>query len=375
MLSHDDIIERELMIHDWIKNNIDGLQQRAVVTIPVVVHVVWNKNEENIPDAQIYSQIEVLNKDFRAANTEIPGIPTVFKNLVADVEFEFCLATKAPNGSPTNGITRTFTNNSVGIGGTVNIHYTSMGGRNAWDPLKYLNIWVAKFAGGVGVAASFPGTGPIAEDGVQIDYRHFGNINTEPPYHLGRTCTHEIGHYFNLEHVWGPSITSCCNDDDFVADTPNACETYLGQCPTHPVVSCTQPDMFMNYMFYTDDACMGMFTLGQKARMWAALNAFRPGLLTSDACGTVNTHDSAAISRLVVFRNPFSEKLQFEIQSSTPENWLVLLTDMFGRKFMEIYVASNGLQEMPVEDLPSGLYLLSCENGRERLIEKVLLVK
>ena len=366
---------REHLLSDWMKSHEGSQTERAVVTIPVVVHVIWNKNEENIPNEQILSQIDVLNEDFRAGNVEIPGIPTVFQDKIADVEIEFCLASKDPNGNATTGVTRTYTDNTAGIGGTTNIHYTNLGGKDAWNPEEYLNIWVAKFAGGVGGVSSFPGEGPLAEDGIQIDYRQFGTINAGPPYHLGRTCTHEIGHYFNLEHVWGPSINSCCDADDFVADTPNACETYLSQCPTHPVISCTQPDMFMNYLFYTDDDCMGMFTNGQKARMLATLNTMRTGLLTSDACGLVAATEPAMSFRLKIFQNPANETLGFEVQCDQAGQWQATLADFTGKKLVSKKIPANLRQTFELGNLPAGVYFLMCENGEKRLGEKVLILR
>lgn len=348
------------------------LTQRSVVSIPVVVHIVWNKQEENIPDEQIISQIEVLNSDYRATNFEIPGIPSIFKSKIADVEFEFCLASVTPDGQPTTGITRTFTNNSIGIGGTKAIHFSNQGGQDAWDPAHYLNIWVAKFAGGVGGTATFPGQAPAGEDGVEIDYRQFGTLNTQLPYHLGRTCTHEIGHYFNLEHVWGPNINSCCDEDDFVADTPNACETYLLQCPTHPVFSCSEPDMFMNYMFYTDDACMGMFTQGQKARMWNALNQFRPGLLDSPGCGMVPTEEPDGKAKLTLYGNPMRERLMFEIKSKDTTNWELRLFDILGRCVIQQTVRSNQVETIDLPVLLPGVYFLEAMTVDKKLVAKVV---
>lgn len=347
------------------------LSTRAVVKIPVVVHVVWNKTEENISDEQIFSQIEVLNRDFRATNLEIPDIPAIFQNRIADVEFEFCLASVTPDDQPTSGITRTFTNNSVGIGGTKAIHYTNLGGKDAWDAVHYLNIWVAKFAGGVGGVATFPGTSSPAEDGVQIDYRQFGTFNVQPPYHLGRTCTHEIGHYFNLEHVWGPNLDSCCEEDDFVADTPNACESYLHQCPVHPVFSCAEPDMFMNFMFYTDDACMGMFTKGQKMRMWDALSQYRPGLLNSTACEMVPTVEEPPSETLSLYGNPVQDRLLFEIKSKDSAVWKVQLSDLLGRRIFYLTCPANLVQSAELPSSAAGVFFLEAVAGDRRIVAKV----
>ncbi|MBI5914030.1 MAG: T9SS type A sorting domain-containing protein [Bacteroidetes bacterium] len=352
-----------------------GVSTRSVVTIPVVVHVVWNTAAENISNEQILSQIDVLNEDYSAQNVEIPNVPAVFQPLIADVEFQFCLAQKDPDGNPTTGITRTFTSNSIGIGGTVNIHHSSMGGHDAWNPDKYLNIWVAKFAGGLGGVASFPGEGPADEQGVEINFLQFGNFGTvAPPYHLGRTCTHEIGHYFNLEHLWGPNFNSCCDEDDGVADTPNSCENYLSQCPTHPTFSCTQPDMFMNFMNYTDDACMAMFSKGQKERMLVALNTFRPGLLDSDACSSVGVGEQVASSELVIFQNPADEMLGFEIKTDEIGDWQVTLTSAIGQKVFEKNIPSNHIWQEGCDFLPSGIYFLAVKQGDAVLVKRVVIL-
>ena len=363
----------ENAISDWIQLAGERIQQRTVITIPVVVHIVYNNPVENISDEQIISQIDILNQDFRATNLEIPSIPVFFQPLIADVEFEFCLATIDPDGNATTGITRKFTNNPVGIGGTSAIHYTTQGGQNAWDTNRYLNIWVAKFAGGIGGIASFPGIGPPEEDGVEINYLQFGNINVTPPFHLGRTLTHEIGHYFNLEHPWGPELNDCCSDD-FVADTPKACETYIGQCPTHPVVSCDQPDVFMNFMFYTNDDCMGMFTNGQKLRMWATLNTIRPGLLNNQACDPLQTGETTADVGLKVLSNPAHGQLIFEIEKGTFNQNHVKLIDINGRIFSQMNIRTGGLQTLDLRGIAPGLYFLVYENGQRHSIEKVVIM-
>ncbi len=340
--------------------------ERAVVVIPVVVHVVWNTDAENISDEQIESQMEVLNQDYNAENEQISSVPTIFQLAIADVDFQFCLASKDPNGNATNGINRTQTSNNIGIGGTSAIHHASQGGQDAWNPDKYLNIWVAKFAGGIGGVASFPGEGPDDEQGVEVNYKQFGTIGTAtaPPYHLGRTCTHEIGHYFNLEHVWGPNINSCCDEDDGVADTPNSCENYLDQCPTGNTFSCLLPDMWMNFMNYTNDACMAMFSKGQKERMYAALNAFRPGLLTSDGCASVPTHDIAEQNSLEVFGNPIGNELKFSINASGAAQWEVRLVNAIGQVERLGQFRANQLFTFDFRSKSSGVYsLVASQNG------------
>ena len=257
--------------------------RRSVITIPIVFHVVYNTSSENISDAQIFSQLDSLNKDFRRMNADTTNTPQPFKGVAADVEIEFCLATVAPDGSPSNGITRTAT--TVTSHGTDNsVKFTSSGGIDAWPTDQYLNVWVCNIGGGILGYAQFPGGGPASTDGVVNDYRYTGSIGTATaPFDLGRTLTHEVGHWLNLRHIWGDGG---CSVDDSVADTPVSDGPNYNCTPAH--VSCGTTDMVQNYMDYSDDACMNLFTQGQKARMLALFNTggFRESLLNSNGCGT-----------------------------------------------------------------------------------------
>lgn len=249
------------------------------ITIPVVFHVVYKNNTEDISQAQILSQLEVINEDFRRQNIDAINTPAEFASVAADTEINFCLAQRTPENNITSGITRTETNVSSFSLFDDRIFFDSLGGKDIWNSDLYLNIYVCDLSSVLGFAA-FPSSNP-AIDGVVIDYENFGNTGTvSPPYHKGRTCTHEIGHWLNLIHVWGDM--NC--GDDFVNDTPEQAQENYG-CPAHPSVSCSNNgDMFQNYMDYTNDACMNLFTQGQKNRMHATLNSTREGLLNSKAC-------------------------------------------------------------------------------------------
>ncbi len=351
------------------------VDERMVVNIPVVIHVVWSKAEENISDAQIQSQLDVLNQDFSAGNSQVSTVPVIFQALIADVGFHFCLASKDPNGNSSTGIVRTQTNNSIGIGGTPALHHTSQGGSDAWDTGKYLNIWVAKFAGNLGGVGSFPGEGPADEQGVEINYKQFGTIGTatSSPYNLGRTCTHEIGHFFNLDHVWGPNANSCCNEDDGVLDTPVSCEDYLGECPSGTTFSCTAPDMWMNFMNYTDDACMAMFSKGQKQRMYDALNNFRPGLLDSNGCQSVATTEEIQTLELRILGNPVQWQLDFEIKTTKVGEWKVELLNALGQPVFCGVKMPNTLARLDVQSFSRGLYFLVASQNETRTVQRVLL--
>jgi len=243
---------------------------RQLITVPVAVHVVSKKTEENISDAQIKSQIAVLNEDFRATNTDATTTPSVWSGLVADAKVQFALATKDPKGKATTGITRT-TTTRTSFGADDSVKTKAGGGAPAWPAGRYLNLWVCNLGGGLLGYAQFPG-GPAKTDGVVILHSAFGTSGTAAaPFNLGRTATHEIGHWLNLRHIWGDE--NDCSGTDHVSDTPNAQLPNYGS-PTFPHLSCDNGpngDMFMNYMDYVDDAAMVMFTPGQITRMNAAL--------------------------------------------------------------------------------------------------------
>ncbi|MCC3156715.1 GEVED domain-containing protein [Hymenobacter sp. 15J16-1T3B] len=253
----------------------------AVVTIPVVVHVLYNTTAQNISDAQIQSQIDVLNQDYSKTNTDYTKTPSAFAGLVANVGVQFVLAKQTPTGAATTGIERKQTS-TTSWGTNDAMKKASTGGLDAWNSSKYLNLWVCNLSGGVLGYAQFPG-GAAATDGVVILTTAFGKGGSAvAPFNLGRTATHEVGHWLNLNHIWGDDGTACTGTDN-VSDTPNQADENYGT-PTYPNPSCSNTsDMFMNYMDYVDDAAMYMFSTGQSSRMNAlfASGGARVGLLTS----------------------------------------------------------------------------------------------
>lgn len=260
-------------------NRIDG----SVITIPVVVHVIYNNANENISDAQIQSQLDVLNEDFRRTNSDANNT----WSQAADTEIEFCLATVDPNGNATTGITRKSSNKSS-WGTNDAMKKSSQGGVDPWDTSQYLNMWVCNIGSGLLGYAQFPG-GSAATDGVVMGPNYFGSSDKgsgfylSAPFDKGRTTTHEVGHYLNLRHIWGDGP---CGTDDFVSDTPESDAANYGCATGH--TSCGSVDMVQNYMDYSDDSCMNLFTLGQKNRMRSVLEpgGFRYNLALSDKCGS-----------------------------------------------------------------------------------------
>ena len=233
----------------------DGL---GTITIPVYVHVIYSNTQENISDAQISSQMAVLNADFRKTNSDVSKVPAEFAGVVADVNIQYTLA----------GVTRK-SSTRTSWGTNDDMKKTSVGGVDPITPTTHLNIWVCNIGGGILGYAQFPG-GSLATDGVVVGPNYFGTTGyVSAPFNGGRTLTHEVGHYLNLRHIWGDGG---CRQDDFVTDTPSSDRANYG-CPAYPTVHCQSNDMTMNYMDYTDDACMYMFSQGQKSRARAIFAA------------------------------------------------------------------------------------------------------
>lgn len=244
----------------------DTIAMRGILTVPVIVHVVFNTDEQNISDAQIQSQIDVLNLDFRAQNQDLANVPAVWRPLATDAQLQFRLA----------DVRRVHTDRPSYVNDDVK--FTNTGGSPVIDPDRNLNIWVCNLAEVLGYAY-LPDVNPSI-DGVVINFECFGTEGTAAdPFNLGRTTTHEVGHYLNLLHVWG-SDTPSCSDTDEVDDTPNQRKPNYNK-PNFPQISCNNGpngDMFMNFMDYVDDDSMFMFTAQQVVRMRTALGESRPNL-------------------------------------------------------------------------------------------------
>lgn len=296
---------------NWLQPLIKLQEQKVnkgvatVYNIPVVFHVIHNGAAVgtglNISDAQVLSQLQVLNEDYRKLNADTASIPAVFSGIKADCEINFCLAQTNPLGGATTGINRI---NYSTFGTTTPPFQKSyvdatIKPATIWNTNNYLNIWVvpnyrdgvfdllghATFPAGSGLAGLSGPFGTATSDGVVLWYRACGRVgNLDPTYDEGRTATHEVGHWLGLRHIWGDS--NCGND--FCADTPIQQAANYG-CPTFPQVTCNNGpngDMHMNFMDYTDDPCMYMFTLNQKTRVQTVMSnsPMRVALSQSTTC-------------------------------------------------------------------------------------------
>lgn len=266
--------------------------QAGPYKIPVVVHIIHNGEPIgtglNISDAQVLSQIKVLNNDYKRLNADAVNTPTVFQPVASSIDLEFVLAKQDPDGLPTTGIVRV---KGAKTGWTVDDD-ALIKSQSYWAAEKYLNLWVINLTDSyIGYAqfptTTLPGTIPPYDrltDGVVIDYRAFGSsddgaFNLDSQYNKGRTATHEVGHFLGLLHTFEGG---CIGQNDYVTDTPPLSEDTNG-CPSHPSTSCSVTTMFQNYMDYTNDVCMNLFTVGQISRVTTVIenSARRASLLTS----------------------------------------------------------------------------------------------
>jgi len=259
--------------------------QQTIDTIPVVVHIIL-ANPAMVTDAICQSQIDVLNDDFKGLNADSSRIPAAFKSLFGKGNLHFALAKTDPDGLPTNGIVRKSSNQNFSVSTEANAKYSNRGGLDGWDPERYFNVWVVKFNDGTLGISVFPGDpSPLAEHGYLCDYRCWGK-NTSygfTEYNLGRTATHEIGHFFNLFHIWGDDNGSCAGSDFYGTtlwdDTPNQSDATYGNPDTFGVGkvvfdNCSKTGagiMYQNYMDYSSDSALVMFTKGQWKRINQAL--------------------------------------------------------------------------------------------------------
>lgn len=358
-----------------------------ILTIPVVIHVLYNNPTQNIADQQILSQLAVLNNDFRRMNTDAALTPAAFRNAAADCRIMFCLAQVDPRGRPSRGIIRKYTTKSA-FSLDDAVKFSAAGGDDAWDSRKYLNIWVCNLQGNTIGYASLPGS-QADKDGVVIQFNTFGTTgNLQPSFNKGRTATHEVGHWLGLKHIWGDNT---CGSDG-IEDTPPQAG-YNINCPVFPRMStCSSDasgDMFMNFMDYTNDACMNLFTHGQKKKMRGlfAVGGPRNSFMSSFACDstlasgadlpvTVNpTTPSVDVARPIVtaFPNPVVQTLIITASEGyTLTGKSIVLTNTNGVTLKRIQQANSDRVQLDMSSYPAGIYLIQVGVGAERQVQKIV---
>lgn len=340
-----------------------------IITIPVVVHIIYNNQEENISDQRINDAMTVLYQDFRKVQGT-SGFNTTHP-LANDSQIEFALASCDPDGNPTTGITRTASNQTVFAPTANDMKFSNSGGHDIWDRDRYLNIWVCDLGsgtvGGVAGFAQFPG-GDASTDGIVIQYSFFGAGQ--------RTTTHEIGHWLNLIHIWGDEV--CGNDR--VDDTPVHQNQSFSCDPTQRKSVCglfPTDDNYENYMDYSE-GCTNMFTKGQVNRMQAALISARPLLFAAQAsmtCNIISGLNNRNNHLFSIYPNPAKNYVEIvllkEYTSTT-----IRLFDLTGRELLiESSVIDEGKIRMNTTDLNNGIYLLKLSTGIEESVQKMVIAR
>lgn len=406
-----------------IAQNQESRNYENLLVIPVVFHVVHNNDQENLADSVILNQLEILNDAFRRHNENASQTRPVFLDFVADTKIEFRLAELDPNGNPSSGITRTQTDithfggilpfnanqtNEINTWVNDSLFYnwfrltkTDLGGIDAWDVNRYINIWIGDlrifeplinnfeelvFIGLATPPMDHPNwpaeiTEPFAdfEQGVIMHYVALGdnNPNSFPnpyqnlnsPIKRGKVLIHEVGHYLGLRHIWGDGD---CSLDDYITDTPNAtnhsnwgCNQNANACVDN-INGADLPNMVENYMDYSSGTCQNSFTLGQADLMRSVLEIYRPTL--AEIISTVNLDYDQHLEHIAIAPNPFDEEIRLNM---APANLTYIVYNLAG------IVVKKGITQSEViqlSGLEQGTYILELSSGGLR-IERLKIIK
>jgi len=362
-------------------------EKSTLLTIPVVVHVVHNTQDQNLEDSVILRQIETLNEDFQRQNPDTSNMRSDFDIVKGSPNIEFRLAQIDPQGDPTTGITRTETSQETfGDIGLISgdfselekVKQTTEGGHDPWDQSRYLNIWVCNMevfntTALLGYATPPdslsnwpPNSNPNLIDGVVIQYQAFGSNNPNvldagqgPVTVMGRTTTHEVGHYLGLRHIWGDGD---CNEQDGIDDTPNAedqsqqdCDDTKNTC-VDTIQGLDLPDMIENYMDYSAETCQNSFTQGQVDLMRGVLDNQRYDLVHDNPASV----KAETANKVMIYPNPAHGKITVKLENGTAE--MVEILGSSGRKVLS-QRSSSQETSLDVSALDNGVYFIRIQQS------------
>ena len=319
-----------------------------------------------------------MNEDYARLNADTINTPVPFRSVAGAPNFQFCLANRDPNNNPTNGIERRQTSVQTFNADDL-VKYFSSGGLDAWDVNKYLNIWVCNLENPILGIGDMPSSIHSDTYGVIVHYNAFGRTgNVLYPYNLGRTCTHEISHCFNLYHIWGDDDFSCLGTD-FIADTPNQSDATYG-CHGFPfadMCTMTYPGiMFMNFMDYSDDNCMNMFTANQATRMINSISSYYPDLLTSTGC-LANGIESVSDFEYSFYPNPSAGILYLDIFTSKNMGLFprIRITDILGKIVYEDHIQNpkSSVYQLDLQHLQNGIYFVTIDSEKYKRTSRLLI--
>lgn len=347
-----------------------------IIKVPVVIHVLYHTPEQNVSKSTIDLLIAALNRDFNKKNPDTVNIPAAFKPFAASMGFEFKLATTDPQGRGTCGVIKKYTPITYWTSDD-KMKFNATYGDDGWDSKSYLNIWICNMIDVLGYS-TFPGMDE-KKDGVVISSQGVSSTygGTSPTINDFRTIVHEAGHWLNLRHLWGEGY---CGDDN-VDDTPKQ-SSYTPGCPSGSRISCTNSlpgDMYMNFMDFTDDPCMYMFTIGQRkrARTLFELGGARTSILYSKGLDAATTTEAAAVPdyypkwlHVQVYPNPATTqiKLFFEYDNRWQGRKMLIL-DITGRVVLSKIISSK-TETIDISKLSPGTYFINAEKEEEKLHAK-----
>ncbi len=413
--SYEEYFQQMVQKHQQFAN---GRKTSIVYTIPIVFHIIHSgvavntasaTTGRNLNAAQVNSQITVLNADYRKTNTDFSTYVTQsgLSSIAADIEINFCAAKVDPTGAVMvePGIDRisTVAKGWNALPYATNYIESTVKPGSVWDATKYFNVWVLEFGGsdlGTLGYAQFPtiptGTSPITDmvgqggsastDGVVIDYHYIGTTGTalnsaSVPYNKGRTLTHESGHWLGLWHIWGDD--SNCSGSDYVTDTPNQetenydCPTTAGAVVTDACTAASPGVNYQNYMDYSDDKCMVMFTAGQKARMQAVMaNCVRRlSLATSTVCTVTGINETVANIEMSIYPNPTNGELFVDVTTVDVQDFTISVVNTLGQTVKEVkQIQSNGGKiKIDLSDKNAGVYFVTLKSKSSSLVKRIVL--
>jgi Secretion system C-terminal sorting domain/Pregnancy-associated plasma protein-A len=371
-LEQVDVFTRESTSSPGSTQRVNGIPE--IITIPVVFHILYHTKEENIDKSILDRLISALNRDFNKKNSDSSNIPSVFKPYATSMGFEFKLAKMDPQGRGTTGIVKKYTPILYWMSDD-KMKFSASYGDDAWDSKSYLNIWICNMKDVLGYS-TFPGMDPL-KDGVVLSIEDILRARgTTPKINDLRTVVHEVGHWVNLYHIWGEGY---CGDDK-VDDTPKQ-GSYTPGCPSGSRVTCSNGptgDMYMNFMDFTDDVCMNMFTIGQRkrARILFEAGGSRNSILYSKGLNA-SMIESAALPDFYpkwyyaqVYPNPAANSVN--IYFDHDERWIgkkIDILDMSGRVVFSKIIGSR-IETIDVNRLTAGVYFIRAEKDGEKLQAK-----
>ncbi|HTA83182.1 MAG TPA: T9SS type A sorting domain-containing protein [Bacteroidia bacterium] len=387
------------MMNDWIANRKLNHKPDSVIqyTIPVVFHVLWNSAspKEQISLAQIKRQVKVMNDDYNRLNSDTTATPKAFQPVAENFHITFCLAQTDPNGKLTTGVVYKQTSTTAFSNTNNGAKRPSLGGDTAWDPDQYLNIWICNLSGGLLGYSEFPTTPLDNTFGSVILYQAVGDSGylPIPAYNLGRTITHEVGHLLNLHHPWGDDGGLCPGSggvDDGAADTPpegnNKSDGYgdgggpTFGCPPFPYVdncSTTAPGiMIENYMEYTNDSCMNLFTQDQYTIALATINGPLAKLVKSATCMAPNSIEEYTFTSSVnIYPNPSAGIFTINISLTDLRRINMEVLNVLGQTvaIWNSNKAANNNYSLDLSGQPNGLYFVKITDGTFSTVKKIMI--